>query len=76
MSAEVLDSSLQGADHWVLTNLGAVKHVSLNHQAQETCQNGPESPVRLLFFLNNLVAVDSTHAAFNSRRFHLDGHFI
>ena len=68
--------SQQGIDDWILTDLNTIKYLLLNHQVWDMRQNGPELPVRLLFFLNNLVAVNSTHAAFNSRRLHLDGHFI
>lgn len=58
---------------WVFSDLDAMKYLLLNHQVWDLRRSGPELPLRLLSFLNGLVAAHSAHAAFNSRRLHLLG---
>lgn len=61
------------SDRWVFSDLDAMKYLLLNHQVWDLRRAGPELPLRLLSFLNGLVAAHSAHAAFNSRRLHLLG---
>ena len=61
------------SDRWVFSDLDAMKYLLLNHQVWDMRNSGPDLPLRLLSFLNGLVAQDSIHKAFNSRRLHLLG---
>ena len=61
------------SDRWVFSDLDAMKYLLLNHQVWDLRRAGPDLPLRLLSFLNGLVAAHSAHAAFNSRRLHLLG---
>ena len=61
------------ADRWVFSDLDAMKYLLLNHQVWDMRNTGPDLPLRLLSFLNGLVAQNCAHKAFNSRRLHLLG---
>lgn len=58
---------------WVFVDLDAMKHLLLNHQVHGLRNSGPALSLRLLGFLNLLVAQQATHKAFNARRLHLLG---
>ena len=58
------------SDRWVFADLDAMKYLLLNHQVWDMRNSGPDLPLRLLSFLNGLVAQSSAHKAFNSRRLH------
>ena len=61
------------SERWVFTDLDALKYLLLNHQVWDMRNSGPDLPLRLLSFLNGLVAQDSAQKAFNSRRLHMLG---
>jgi hypothetical protein len=61
------------SDRWVFADLDAMKYLLLNHQVWDMRSSGPDLPLRLLSVLNGLVAQNSAHKAFNSRRLHLLG---
>jgi hypothetical protein len=61
------------SDRWVFSDLDAMKYLLLNHQVWDLRNSGPDLPLRLLSVLNGLVAQNSAHKAFNSRRLHLLG---
>lgn len=61
------------SDRWVFADLDAMKYLLLNHQVWDMRRSGPGLPLRLLSVLNGLVAQNSAHKAFNSRRLHLLG---
>ena len=61
------------SDHWVFSDLDAMKQLLLNHQVWDLKNSGPSLPLRLLSFMNGLVGQRSIHKAFNSRRLHLVG---
>eukprot|EP00978_Attheya_sp_CCMP212_P011864 scaffold29466_cov56-Attheya_sp.AAC.2 len=65
--------SWEMSEKWVFADLDAMKYLLLNHQVWDLRGSGPELPLRLISFLNALVAARSTHSAFNSRRLHLLG---
>mmetsp|Transcript_30241 Transcript_30241/g.46140 ORF Transcript_30241/g.46140 Transcript_30241/m.46140 type:complete len:3721 (-) Transcript_30241:46-11208(-) len=65
--------SWPNSDRWVFADLDAMKYLLLNHQVWDMRSSGPELPLRLLSVLNGLVAQNSAHKAFNSRRLHLLG---
>lgn len=62
-----------GTDHWVISDLHALKYLVLNHQVWDLRGSGPDLPLMLLAYLNTLVTTSNFHAAFNSRRLHLLG---
>ena len=64
---------LPDSDHWVFSDLDAMKQLLLNHQVWDLKNSGPTLPLRLLSFMNGLVGQRSIHKAFNSRRLHLVG---
>jgi hypothetical protein len=66
-------ATLESSDFWVFSDLDAMKQLLLNHQVWDLKNSGPELPLRLLRFMNGLVAQKSIHKAFNSRRLHLVG---
>lgn len=66
-------TTLESSDFWVFSDLDAMKQLLLNHQVWDLKNSGPELPLRLLTFMNGLVAQKSIHKAFNSRRLHLVG---
>jgi hypothetical protein len=60
-------------NHWVLSDVDAMKHLLLNHQVWDLQKCGPEIPLRLLSALNVLVSQKALHKSFNARRLHLVG---
>eukprot|EP00980_Cylindrotheca_fusiformis_P008522 scaffold1807_cov140-Cylindrotheca_fusiformis.AAC.14 len=66
-------TALESSDFWVFSDLDAMKQLLLNHQVWDLKNSGPDLPLRLLTFMNGLVAQKAIHKAFNSRRLHLVG---
>ena len=58
---------------WALVDLDALKHLLKNHQVWHLQSSGPELSLRAMCLLNGLVANNSKHCQFNSRRLHLLG---
>ena len=58
---------------WALVDLDALKHLVKNHQVWHLQSSGPELSLRAMCLLNGLVANNSKHCQFNSRRLHLLG---
>ena len=69
----VPSSVSQASNYWVFSDLDAMKQLLLNHQVWDLKNSGPDLPLRLVSFMNGLVAQKSVHKAFNSRRLHLVG---
>lgn len=72
-NSQVGSRQLMPIGNWMLGDLGAMKHLLLNHQVWDLRKYGPKLPLRLLRALNHLVEKRSVHKAFNARRLHLAG---